>query len=76
VKVNLVRLNSIGTFVVSLAPWGVPLGLVAGWMVWPALTPSFKTETLGMKAAPSGTVFKFEKESVGENCELVQGSVK
>ena len=52
------------------------LGMIGGWLVFPALTQSFKTEVLGFKAPPSGTKFAFEKEAVGENVEMTEGSVK
>ena len=50
--------------------------MIGGWLVFPALTQSFKTEVLGFKAPPSGTKFAFEKEAVGENVEMTEGSVK
>ena len=56
--------------------WVLPLGMIGGWLVFPALTQSFKTEVLGFKAPPSGTKFAFEKEAVGENVEMTEGSVK
>ena len=52
------------------------MDLIGGWLVFPALTQSFKTEVLGFKAPPSGTKFAFEKEAVGENVEMTEGSVK
>lgn len=33
------------------APWGVPAALTAGWLAWPALTPAYKEEVLGIKPA-------------------------
>ncbi|RLN89688.1 hypothetical protein BBJ28_00004641 [Nothophytophthora sp. Chile5] len=35
----------------AAAPWTVPTALLAGWMVWPGLTESFKEETFGLKAS-------------------------
>ncbi|DBA02268.1 TPA: hypothetical protein N0F65_007678 [Lagenidium giganteum] len=29
--------------------WTVPGAVIAGWLVWPGLTQSFKEETLGLK---------------------------
>ena len=49
-----IRAQSWGSFGLKLTPWGVPLGLVAGWMVYPALPPEFK-QFLGLpwgEAAP------------------------
>ncbi|TMW60183.1 hypothetical protein Poli38472_000225 [Pythium oligandrum] len=37
----------------ALSGWAVPGALVAGWMVWPGLTESFKEEALGIKATPA-----------------------
>jgi len=77
VKVNLVRLNDLGQYLGTVLPgWALPLGMIGGWLVFPALTQSFKTEVLGFKAPPSGTKFAFEKEAVGENVEMTEGSVK
>jgi hypothetical protein len=77
VKVNVVRVKGLTDVLKGLAGWGVPLGMIAGWMVWPALTTDFKVNTLGVeKAPPSGQKFEFEKEAVGENPEMSAGNVK
>ena len=77
VKVNLVRAGELGSYARQVIPgWILPLGMIGGWLVFPALTQSFKTEVLGFKAPPSGTKFAFEKEAVGENVEMTEGSVK
>lgn len=36
---------------VSIVQWGAPAAVLVGWLAWPALTPAFKEETLGLKAA-------------------------
>jgi hypothetical protein len=38
------------------APWGVPAALTAGWLAWPALTPAYKEEVLGIKPAAAPAV--------------------
>ena len=77
VKVNLLRASELGSYARAVIPgWVLPLGRIGGWLVFPALTQSFKTEVLGFKAPPSGTKFAFEKEAVGENVEMTEGSVK
>ena len=77
VKVNLLRASELGAYARAVIPgWVLPLGMIGGWLVFPALTQSFKTEVLGFKAPPSGTKFAFEKEAVGENVEMTEGSVK
>lgn len=65
----------------SLAPWGVPGSILVGWMAWPALTPTFKEETLGLKPTTvsppvtsnsnkdvfrSSGKYKFVKSEIGE----------
>lgn len=71
------RVKGLTDVLKGLAGWGVPLGMIAGWMVWPALTTDFKVNTLGVeKAPPSGQKFEFEKEAVGENPEMSAGNVK
>jgi hypothetical protein len=42
-----VRAKSWGALGLRLAPWGVPLGGIGGWMVYPAFTTEFK-QTLGL----------------------------
>ena len=55
VKVNLVRAGELGSYARQVIPgWILPLGMIGGWLVFPALTQSFKTEVLGFKAPPSG----------------------
>ena len=69
--------SELGSYARAVIPgWVLPLGMIGGWLVFPALTQSFKTEVLGFKAPPSGTKFAFEKEAVGENVEMTEGSVK
>ncbi|KAF1774666.1 hypothetical protein GQ600_8399 [Phytophthora cactorum] len=66
-------------------PWGAPGALLVGWMAWPALTPAFKEETLGLAPAtlPSAPVsgskkdifrssgkYKYVKNEIGEAPEL------
>lgn len=36
---------------VSIVQWGAPGAVLVGWLAWPALTPAFKAETLGLKPA-------------------------
>jgi hypothetical protein len=70
------------TLLFIAAPWGAPAGILVGWFAWPALTPTFKEETLGLKpavlpsapvaAAPKAEIFrgtgkyKYTKGEIGE----------
>lgn len=66
VKVSVTRLKDLSAFATSLLPWGLPAALAAGWMLYPALTPSFK-QSVGLESVPaSGQKFEFEKADVGE----------
>jgi hypothetical protein len=40
-------LVEIGQELPRLAPWGLALGAVGTWIVWPGLTPNFRQENLG-----------------------------
>jgi len=44
-------------------------------VIWPAIKVDFKVSLGLMAPPPSGTVFKFEKEELGEAPSLVAGSV-
>ncbi|KAL3669554.1 hypothetical protein V7S43_004941 [Phytophthora oleae] len=76
------RLTHLAKELTGFAPWGAPGALLVGWMAWPALTPAFKEETLGLAPAtlPSAPVsagpkkdifrasgkYKFVKGEIGE----------
>ncbi|KAG7386661.1 hypothetical protein PHYPSEUDO_015445 [Phytophthora pseudosyringae] len=76
------RLTQVTKELAGFAPWGAPGALLVGWMAWPALTPTFKQETLGLapaalptapvSAAPKKEIFraagkyKFVKGEIGE----------
>ncbi|KAG6964867.1 hypothetical protein JG688_00007513 [Phytophthora aleatoria] len=79
------RLTYLAKELTGLAPWGAPGALLVGWMAWPALTPAFKEETLGLAPAtlPSAPVsgskkdifrssgkYKYVKNEIGEAPEL------
>eukprot|EP00631_Chrysoreinhardia_giraudii_P007353 CAMPEP_0197428094 /NCGR_PEP_ID=MMETSP1170-20131217/40110_1 /TAXON_ID=54406 /ORGANISM="Sarcinochrysis sp, Strain CCMP770" /LENGTH=82 /DNA_ID=CAMNT_0042955815 /DNA_START=24 /DNA_END=272 /DNA_ORIENTATION=+ len=70
IAVNVVRGQDWGFFALKLAPWALPGAMFAGWMVFPALTDSFK-QSIGLeKAPPSGQTYEYEKGDVGEVPEL------
>ncbi|CAI5708177.1 unnamed protein product [Peronospora destructor] len=48
---------------VSVPPWGAPGALLVGWMAWPALSPAFKEETLGITST-SSLVFGSLKQEI------------
>ncbi|KAI9908113.1 hypothetical protein PsorP6_016684 [Peronosclerospora sorghi] len=79
------RLTHLAKELTSYAPWSVPGSLLVGWMAWPALTPTFKQETLGLKppqssTAPAGSKsvfrssgkYKYVKNEIGEPPTLVE----
>ncbi|CAH0477477.1 unnamed protein product [Peronospora belbahrii] len=43
------RMTHLVKDLAGYAPWGGPSVLLVGWMAWPALSPAFKEETLGLK---------------------------
>ncbi|KAL4105399.1 hypothetical protein PRIC1_003464 [Phytophthora ramorum] len=61
---SLSDLSTVAKELTGFAPWGAPGALLVGWMAWPALTPTFKEETLGLKPAelPSAPVSSPKKE--------------
>ncbi|EGZ27227.1 hypothetical protein PHYSODRAFT_284072 [Phytophthora sojae] len=78
---SVARVTHLAKELVGLAPWGAPGALLVGWMAWPALTPAFKEETLGLKPATlptapaaaggknvfrAGGKYKFVKGEIGE----------
>ena len=75
VAVARAGVEALGADLASLAPWGLPLGMFGMWFIWPAVKPEFKISIGAMKAPPSGTEFKFEKEEIGEAPSLAAGSV-
>ncbi|CEG39070.1 uncharacterized protein PHALS_09132 [Plasmopara halstedii] len=78
---SVARLTRLTKDLTSLAPWAVPGSILAGWMAWPALTPAFKEQTLGLKPTPvsmtltsgnnkdvfrSSGKYKYVKSEIGE----------
>ncbi|KAE9039932.1 hypothetical protein PR003_g5163 [Phytophthora rubi] len=48
---SVARLTTLAKELSGFAPWAAPGALLVGWMAWPALSPAFKEETLGLKPA-------------------------
>ncbi|TDH69566.1 hypothetical protein CCR75_002883 [Bremia lactucae] len=82
------RVTRLTKDVMALAPWSVPGAILTCWMAWPALTPTFKQETLGLAPATlpvapaaaaskkdvfrSSGKYKFVKNEIGEAPTLVE----
>uniref|UniRef100_A0AAV1U4S6 Uncharacterized protein n=1 Tax=Peronospora matthiolae TaxID=2874970 RepID=A0AAV1U4S6_9STRA len=72
------RLTHVAKELSGYAPWGAPAVLFAGWMAWPALSPTFKQETLGLRPPQlpsvkskqelmrSSAKYKYVKTEIGE----------
>ncbi|KAG7400533.1 hypothetical protein PHYBOEH_005333 [Phytophthora boehmeriae] len=60
------RLTHYAKELTGYAPWSVPGALLVGYLAWPALTPAFKEETLGLKPAklPSAPVASASKKDI------------
>ena len=58
----------LATFGLWLAPWGVPLGAIGAWLVYPALTEDFKgTVGLPQEANPIADISTKPKMSFQVN---------
>ncbi|KAF4323068.1 hypothetical protein BBO99_00003531 [Phytophthora kernoviae] len=60
------RLTHYAKELTGYAPWSVPSALLVGFLAWPALTPTFKEEALGIKPAtlPSAPVASASKKEI------------
>mmetsp|Transcript_370 Transcript_370/g.571 ORF Transcript_370/g.571 Transcript_370/m.571 type:complete len:95 (+) Transcript_370:36-320(+) len=50
---------------VQLAPWAMPGAVFAGWFLFPAMKHAGAFDAF-LPAPPTGTVYKFEREELGE----------
>eukprot|EP01039_Chlorochromonas_danica_P006675 gene6675-7377_t len=48
VKVLCANRKFIQEQVIKLSYWGAPAAIAAGWLIFPALTPAFKQQVLGI----------------------------
>ena len=49
----------------QLAPWAMPGVFAAGWFLFPAMKHAGAFDAF-LPPAPTGTVYKFEREELGE----------